>query len=156
MTGFVGKGKVFFDSVRKAGLEGVVAKRRASKYTGALSDDWLKVKCMRVHDFIIGGWISDTDHSIGALLLGEFVDGDLRYVGQVRSPLDSRVMSAVRRLLIPRASSPFRDEMDGLKAKFFEPTFRASVEFLDFTDDGYLRHPAFRRFADELFSQDLT
>jgi bifunctional non-homologous end joining protein LigD len=149
----VGEGKAFFDSVRQAGLEGMVAKRRASKYTGALNDDWLKVKCMRVHDFVVGGWISDTDQSIGALLLGEFVDGDLRYVGQVRSPSDSRVMSAVRRLLIPRAISPFRDEMNDLEAKFCEPAFRASVEFLDFTDDGYLRHPAFRRFADELFSK---
>jgi bifunctional non-homologous end joining protein LigD len=131
----------------------VVAKRRVSKYTGALNDDWHKVKCMRVHDFVIGGWISGTDHSIAALLLGEVVDGDLRYVGQVRSPFDSRLMSAVRRLLTPRTISPFRDEMNDLEAKFCEPAFRASVEFLDFTDDGYLRHPAFRRFANELTSE---
>lgn len=65
----VGRGKAFFDSVREAGLEGVVAKRRNSKYAGVLNDDWLKVKCMRVHDFVIGGWISDNDRSIGALLL---------------------------------------------------------------------------------------
>jgi bifunctional non-homologous end joining protein LigD len=103
----VGKGKAFFDAVQKAGLEGMVAKRRDSGYAGALNNDWLKIKCLRVHDFIIGGWISGTDHPIGALLLGEFVDGDLRYVGQVRSPFDSRVMSAVRRLLTPRAISPF-------------------------------------------------
>ena len=108
---------------------------------------------MRVHYFVIGGWISGTDHSIAALLLGEFVDGDLRYVGQARSPFDSKLMSAVRRLLTPRAISPFRDEMNDLAAKFCEPAFRASVEFLDFTDDGYLWHPAFRRFANELTSE---
>ncbi len=58
-----------------------------------------------------------------------------------------------RRLLTPRAISPFTDEMNDLEAKFCEPAFRASLEFLDFTDDGYLRHPAFQRFADELFSK---
>jgi bifunctional non-homologous end joining protein LigD len=80
----VGKGKAFFDAVREAGLEGMVAKRRASKYAGALNDDWLKVKCMRVHDFVVGGWISDTDHSIGALLLGELSIDRLQLLGSPR------------------------------------------------------------------------
>ena len=46
---------------------------------------------------------------VKAKLLGEFVEGDLRYVGQVGSPPDSRVMRAVARLLSPRAITPFRD-----------------------------------------------
>jgi hypothetical protein len=71
----------------------------------------------------------------------------------VRSPFDSRAMSAVRRLLTPRAISPFRDEVNDPETNFCEPAFRASVEFLDFTDDGYVRHPALQRFADELFSK---
>jgi bifunctional non-homologous end joining protein LigD len=49
----VGMGKTFFEAVRDAGLEGIVAKRRGSQYV--LNDDWLKNKCMRVHDFVIGG-----------------------------------------------------------------------------------------------------
>jgi bifunctional non-homologous end joining protein LigD len=53
----VGMGKGFFEAVREAELEGMVAKRRRSKYAGVLNDDWLKIKCMRVHDFVIGGWI---------------------------------------------------------------------------------------------------
>jgi ATP-dependent DNA ligase len=57
----------------------VVAKRRDSAYAGVLNDDWLKIECLRVHDFVIGGWIfSNTDKDVGALLLGEFIDGDLR------------------------------------------------------------------------------
>jgi bifunctional non-homologous end joining protein LigD len=149
----VGKGKAFFDAVQKAGLEGMVAKRRDSAYAGVLTNDWLKIKCLRVHDFVIGGWISDNDKQIGALLLGEFIDGALRYVGQVGSPSDWRVMRAVARLVRARATSPFTDTITAPHAKFCEPAFRASIEFLDFTDDGYLRHPVFRRFADELFSK---
>src|SRR5580704_2568511 len=95
----IGVGKEFFEIVRDAGLEGVVAKRRSSAYAGVLNDDWLKIKCLRVHDFVVGGWISDADKKIGALLLGEFIDGNLRYVGQVGSPSGWRVMRAVTRLL---------------------------------------------------------
>jgi bifunctional non-homologous end joining protein LigD len=76
----VGIGESFFEAVREAELEGMVAKRRGSEYTGGLNDDWLKIKCLRVHDFVIGGWISNPDKHIGALLLGEFVQGNLRYV----------------------------------------------------------------------------
>ncbi len=54
----VGIGREFFDVVKQAGLEGMVAKRRASKYSGTLTDDWLKVKCLRTHDFI--GWRMDS------------------------------------------------------------------------------------------------
>jgi bifunctional non-homologous end joining protein LigD len=54
----IGVGNAFFNAVREAGLEGMVAKRRGSAYAGLLNDDWLKIKCLRVHDFVIGGWIS--------------------------------------------------------------------------------------------------
>ena len=134
-------------------LEGIVAKRRSSAYAGVLNDDWLKIRCLRVHDFVVGGWISDADKKIGALLLGEFIDGNLRYVGQVGSPSDWRVMRAVTRLLSPRATSPFSDAISDAAAKFCEPAFRAGVEFMDFTDDGFLRQPAFRRFSDEVISK---
>jgi hypothetical protein len=55
--------------------------------------------------------------------------------------------------LSPRASSPFRDTISDPDARFCEPALRAAVEFLDFTEYGYLRSPAFRRFADEVFSK---
>ncbi len=68
----MGKGKAFFEAVRETELEGVVAKPRGSAYAGVLNDDWLKIKCMRVHDFVVGGWLSSGDSQISALLLGEF------------------------------------------------------------------------------------
>ena len=149
----IGMGKAFFEAVRNAGLEGIVAKRRSSAYAGVLNDDWLKIKSWRVHDFVIGGWISNADERIGALLLGEFIDGNLRYVGQVGSPSDWRGMRAVAPLLSQRANSPFSDAITDADAKFCEPAFRAGVEFMDFTVDGFLRQPAFRRFSDELVSK---
>ena len=148
----IGIGKEFFKVVKQAGLEGMVAKRRRSKYSGTLADDWLKVKCLRTHDFIVGGWIPDGGRQFGVLLVGELIDGHLRYVGQVGSSLDARVIKAIARALKPRTRSPFSDRISHPRAKFCEPTVRVGVEFQDMTDDGYLRHAAFRRFTDELTS----
>jgi len=111
------------------------------------------VRCLRVHDFVVGGWISAGNSQPSALLLGEFIDGDLRYVGRVGSSADARVIRAVARELAPRAVPPFKDAVREPDARFYEPSVRVDVEFLDFTDDGYLRSPAFRRFADELVTE---
>jgi hypothetical protein len=62
-------------------------------------------------------------------------------------------MRAVAPLLSPRATSPFRDGISDSGAKFCEPAFRAGIEFLGFTEDGFLRRPAFRRFSDEVVSK---
>ncbi len=74
-----GCGKAFYEVVREAGLEGMVAKRRRSAYRGGLAGDWLKVKCLRTHGFVVGGWIPAPGSSrrVAALLLGEFTDGAL-------------------------------------------------------------------------------
>lgn len=95
--------------------------------------------------------MTDDSRHLNALLLGEFIDGEFRYVGQVGSNLAPRVVARVLRMLIPRTESPFKDPVLR-EAKFCEPTLRIGVEFQDMSDDGYLRHAAFRRFSDELIT----
>ena len=146
----VGTGRAFFEAVKDAGLEGMVAKRRWSLYAGRLTNDWLKIKCLRVHDFVIGGWIPDGREPFRELLLGAYIDGKLRYVGRVGAGFNSRVTRAIKRMLEPASEPPFADRVPDAQARFCAPTLRISVEFLDLTDDGYLRHASFRRFADEL------
>jgi hypothetical protein len=79
---------------------------------------------MRTHDFIVGGWIPDGARRCGALLLGELLNGELRYVGQVGSPADTRMMRAITRGLKPRTHSRFRDVISHPEAKFCEPAIR--------------------------------
>ena len=143
----IGTGRGFFDAVKDAGLEGMVAKRRRSLYAGRLTNDWLKIKCLRVHDFVIGGWIPDGREPFRELLLGAYIDGKLRYVGRVGAGFNSRVTRAIARMLEPVSDSAFADQLPEPQARFCAPTLRISVEFLDLTDDGYLRHATFRRFA---------
>ena len=83
-------------------------------------------------------------------LLGELADGELRYVGQVCVPSDARAIRVIARMLHPRTHfevqrRDFASRLEVLRAR--DPV---SVKFQHMTDDGYLRHTAFKRFTDEL------
>ena len=139
----IGHGKAFFEEVRRAGLEGMVAKRRQSPYRGCLTDDWRKVKCMRLHHFVIGGWTQD----FGAVLIGEHVDGQLRYLGKVELGFENLKLKSLRKKVSLRKTSPFIDPIPEADVQFCEPTVRVPVQFLDIANDGYLRHASLRLFA---------
>jgi ATP-dependent DNA ligase len=142
-----------------------------------VTGDWLKVKCIRTHEFVVGGWIAAPESSrrITGLLLGEFVDGALRYVGKVDSGFDAKSLRAIGDAssvlcagfgfrhrskavrtepsveelyaLKMRAGSPFQGTVPEPDAVFCTPDFRVPVEFVDFTEGGFLRRPVFSRFA---------
>ncbi|HYJ76853.1 MAG TPA: hypothetical protein VEV65_14695, partial [Kineosporiaceae bacterium] len=85
-------GPALLDATRERGLEGIVAKRRASPYReGARSGDWVKLAHQRVESCVVGGWRAETDDAgrVGALLLGLWSDGPgrrvLRYAGKAGS-----------------------------------------------------------------------
>jgi bifunctional non-homologous end joining protein LigD len=95
------------------GLEGVIAKRRASPYRpGRRSPDWVKVKSFRTQEVVIGAWTEghgDRQRSLGALLLG-IPEGDgMRYVGKVGTGFGAKARSALLEDLRPLATaeSPF-------------------------------------------------
>jgi bifunctional non-homologous end joining protein LigD len=144
-----GWGKAFYESVREAGLEGIVAKRRSSAYQGGLTGDWLKVKCQRTHGFVVGGWIPGPGSSrrVAALLLGEFMDGALHYVGKVDTGFDAKTRRDIGDALEMRADSPFEETVREPDAVFCKPDLRVPIEFVDFTETGLLRRPVFSRVA---------
>jgi len=145
----LGSGKAFYEMVREADLEGMVAKRRRSAYRGGLSGDWLKVKCLRTHGFVVGGWIPASGSScrIAALLLGEFMDGALHYVGKVDTGFDAKTRRDIGDALEMRADSPFEGSVPEPDAVFCKPDLRVPIEFVDFTGTGMLRRPVFSRVA---------
>ena len=154
----VGRGREFFEAAASAGLEGIVAKRRDAPYRGSRSPDWIKLKCPRVRNFVIGGW-SDPEGSrahFGALLIGLYdSQGALRYTGKVGTGFSGDTLKAIheRLKLIPRDSSPFAKTAPEQapvprKSHFVEPTIVAQVRFADVTDDGCARHPSFLRLVE--------
>ncbi len=144
---YTGEGKPLLAATEQQGLEGVVAKRLDSPYeTGQRSRCWVKVKNKQTAEFVVGGWLPG-EREYGAVLLGRRDrDGSLQYAGRAGSGLTDAHIEALRTHLKPRRTSPFKGDPKPPKgSKFAQPELRAEVEFSDFTEDGLIRHPVFKR-----------
>ena len=132
-------------------LEGIVSKRVDSTYaTGLRSRSWVKVKCSKRQELVIGGF-TDPQRSrqgFGALLLGVYEDGKLRYSGKVGTGFDDKLLVKMRATLdrLETKTAPFVNPPLGFEAKgahWVEPTLVAEVQFTEWSDAGALRHPSF-------------
>ena len=147
-------GEAFFDAAVEHRLEGIVAKRVSSRYTGGRSADWIKIKCQLRQEFVIGGFTAPQGSRarFGALHVGLY-DGDaLVYVGRVGTGFDDATLDAIwtRLVALRRATSPFtRGTPTGRGHTWVEPQLVCEVRFTEWTDDGGFRHPAFLGLRDD-------
>ncbi len=133
------------------GLEGVVAKRRSSLYRpGRRSADWVKAPHRRTRTVLVGGWRPETTGSgrMGAVLFGaRDASGALRFLGRAGSGLTGRRAAELQGLLVPRADSPFDDEVPAVDARgtrWCEPTVVLDTLYLARNPTGRLRQPVVR------------
>ena len=146
-------GEAFYAEACRKGWEGIIAKRAEAPYTHGRSRDWLKFKCSAEQEFVIGGYTpprgSRTD--LGALLLGYYDDGALRYAGKVGTGFTRATLHDLATRLEPlrRDTSPFADEVRERGATWVEPRLVAQVGFSEWTRDGRLRHPRFLGLRDD-------
>ncbi len=142
------QGEAFFAAACEQRLEGVVAKKADSRYVAGRSRDWLKIKCQKRQEFVIGGY-TDPQGSrgyFGALHLGLYEGDRLVYVSKVGTGFDARTLKQVWQRLAPlaRPTSPFAaGTPTGRGHHWVEPKLVCEVRFTEWTDDGGLRHPAF-------------
>lgn len=138
---------------RQHGLEGIVAKRRASRYEpGRRSSAWIKTALVRTQEVVIGGWRPGQGrraNGVGALLLGAYDgEGRLRYVGDVGTGFTDRMLADLLAQLGPlaRADPPFEGvaREDARGALWVEPRLVGEVEYRTWTHDGRLRHASWR------------
>jgi len=138
---------------REHGLEGVVAKRRASTYQpGRRSPDWVKSAHRSTRTALVGGWREESTGTgrLGAVLLGApDGDGGLRYLGRAGSGIGGALGADLYRLLSarPRDTAPFVDALpavDARGARWSEPHVVVDVLYLSRTPDGRLRQPVVR------------
>jgi bifunctional non-homologous end joining protein LigD len=130
------------------GWEGLISKRLGTPYVSTRSRDWLKLKCTAEQELVIGGFTapqgSRTD--LGALLVGYFEDGRLRYAGKVGTGFTRATLHDLSQRLTPliRETSPFEAEKAIPRtATWVEPELVAQIAFMEWTADGRLRHPSF-------------
>ncbi|MFJ1791758.1 non-homologous end-joining DNA ligase [Kitasatospora griseola] len=132
------------------GWEGLIAKRAAGRYVAARSGDWLKLKCERGQEFVVGGWTdpAGSREAFGALLIGYYEQGRLRYAGKVGTGFDTRTLHALHRALLQLSSpvSPFdpAEDVPQRGSHWVRPELVVQVGFTEWTRDGRLRAPRYQ------------
>jgi DNA ligase D-like protein (predicted ligase) len=142
------EGEMFFEDACERGWEGLIAKRADSRYRPGRSKAWLKFKCVRDQEFVVGGF-TDPQGSrpgFGALLVGHHEDGALRYAGKVGTGYSDRTLRSLRERMdaLAQDRSPFADPVREPGAHWIRPQLVVQVGFSEWTGDGRLRHPRFR------------
>lgn len=147
------------EAVRSVGLEGVIAKRRQSRYEpGQRSGAWLKLKLDKQQEFVVGGY-RPGPYGVDALLVGFYEGQKLLFAGKVRAGFSRHVRREVFEQLQPLQSArcPFVDLPNsrtshwggGVTAEqmteiqWIKPKLVAQIRFVEWTADGHLRHAAF-------------
>jgi bifunctional non-homologous end joining protein LigD len=153
-------GEAFYEEACRKGWEGLIAKRADAPYVHGRSREWLKFKCSAEQELVIGGYTaprgSRTD--LGALLLGVYDDGTLRYAGKVGTGFTRATLRDLAARLAPlvRDASPFADRVREPHATWVEPRLVAQVGFSEWTRDGRLRHPRFLGLRDDKAAEEVV
>ena len=147
-------GEELYREACRKGLEGVIAKRADSPYTGTRSRDWLKLKCHHEQELVIGGFTAPKGSrtEFGALLVGYNENGALRYAGKVGTGFDHatlRELGARMRDLEQDESpfAPFKPIPPG--THWVRAELVGQFGFAEWTRDGRLRHPRYLGLRDD-------
>lgn len=149
-------GKELFEAAKALGLEGIMAKRKGSKYqVSRRSTDWIKVKVRTVTDVVILGYTrgkGDRSDLFGALHVGKISDtGQVKYLGKVGTGFDEASMRSILAVLKQKNTcpKPVQDaiEEESLTTWIFDGPW-CEVQYASLTPNGTLREPVFFRLRD--------
>lgn len=161
----IGDGPDVFEEARKRDLEGIISKRRNGPYSPGRSHEWLKTKCHKREEFVIGGYTEPEGQraAFGALLIGYFnADNCLRFAGKVGTGFSESTLTTLLKRLRPLSAmkSPFCDfplsKTGSNHVTWTQPVVVAQIEFSDWTDDGKLRHPTFLGLREDKPAKDVV
>ena len=150
-----GDGRALHKRAVEHGWEGLIAKVASSRYlSGKRSPDWRKLKLLQEQEFVIAGWTEprNTRAYFGALILGVYEDGQLKYVGHVGTGFDTRELDKLMRLMKPLETKtlPFRTKPPKNETPhWLQPKLVAQVRFTEWTADGVLRQPVYLGLRDD-------
>lgn len=129
------------------GWEGVIAKRRDSRYEHRRSPHWLKMKCEVTADLAVGGFTDPQGGRVGlgALLVGYFEGEDFVFAGKVGTGFDTKLLLDLRARLdgLEISAPPFTKAkgLPRLRAHWARPEIVVRVAFIEWTANRKLRHP---------------
>jgi bifunctional non-homologous end joining protein LigD len=153
-----GSGKEVIAKACHLHLEGIICKRSGSPYRPGRGLDWLKVKCSKRQEFVIGGFTKPAGSRahFGALLLGYYNHTKkLIYVGRVGTGFNEAMLSALHGKLakLVQAKSAFSNlsgsSGDARDVSWVKPKLVAEIQFSNWTDEELLRHPSFQGLRED-------
>jgi bifunctional non-homologous end joining protein LigD len=150
----------FFKTVKKLGLEGMIAKKKLSTYLeNNRSGEWLKIKTQNRQEVVIGGYTLNDDSKklFSSLLVGIYKRGKLIYTGKIGTGFNHQMQEELLKKFKPLISksapfttvpdinkpSRFRPDPPGAKAVWLKPKMVCEVNFTEMTAEGLMRHPSF-------------
>ena len=157
---FEESGIKFFETAKKMGLEGIIAKKNDSVYLpGLRSQEWLKIKANKRQEMVIGGYTinDDTAKQFSSLLVGVFEGKEFVYTGKVGTGFNDstqkNILQKLKPLLIKKPAfteipdinkpSRFRPNPPHATAYWVKPKIVCEVSYAEMTNDGVMRHPSF-------------
>jgi bifunctional non-homologous end joining protein LigD len=149
------RGKDLFQLTKEKGLEGIIAKRKASVYRpGKRSPDWLKIKSRPQQEFVVCGFTEGKGSRkyFGALLLAAYRGGKLRYFGHSGTGFSDRGMrETIERLKPLFTDKPTVENPPKIpeKIQWVQPKLVCEVAFAEWTEDEQLRQPTFLGWRDD-------
>jgi ATP-dependent DNA ligase len=135
-----------WERARREGWEGVIAKRRDSRYEHRRSPHWLKMKCEESQELVVGGFTDPQGGRVGfgALLVGYYEGDDFVFAGQVGTGFDTKLLRDLRARFdaIETPTSPFTKAvgLPRIRAHWVRPEIVVQVAFIEWTVHGKLRH----------------
>jgi DNA ligase D-like protein (predicted ligase) len=144
-----GHGEKYYAVACRKGWEGLIAKEPESRYVHSRSRSWLKFKCVREQELVIGGYTEPrgTRKGLGALVVGFYRGKALHYAGKVGTGYDDLTLERLRKDLGKREQQDcaFVEEDDAKQkgVHWVKPTLVAQIGFTEWTRDDRLRHPRF-------------
>ena len=142
------RGEEYLERACRQGWEGLIAKQIDSQYAHTRSREWLKLKCSRGQEFVVGGYTDPKGSrtGLGALLIGYYQGKDLKYAGKVGTGYDQNTLQWLVQRLSPlqRENSPFTGNgWPRRNIHWVNPNLVVEIGFGEWTSDGRLRHPRF-------------
>lgn len=157
-----GNGKESFTVACEASMEGIVGKKANSIYSGTRNDDWIKLKCDKRQEFVIGGYtLSDKkSYGVSSLLLGVYENEELIYVGRTGTGISMRDMKMLENKFtdLKRLDSPFKNAPEpksNEKITWTEPELVAEIKFAEWTKDNLLRQASFKGIRTDKYPKDV-
>lgn len=137
-TYVIGDGTKLFNAIKKLDMEGIVAKKINSKYlVNERSDNWLKIKNYKSGDFIILGYINKEESHVISLILGEYLNKKIVYVGKVVLGKKRSLADKILKMKKSKAVVKIKDK----DVIYIKPEIKCLIKYLERTENGLLRQP---------------